>query len=293
MQSQMWRVVYPHFNLFNYYMTTEKILKSYTVAQLRKEISATNIKGFTKMKRADLHAVIMKNKERFSHLKEQVKERKPRKTKPKAEPKPKPSAPKSTKFLPPQVEQYLKQFTAVDTKDAEKKKMRRRDSDYFKNKVGELIKRKTGIDYRVGKDAKKYNNFMDAFVNFEANSTRPATDTSEIASEKGMGAAALHIAKILTNDPVSGPGGTGQFFTTKPIRNFLDQLLNVEYRKWYELDKNEHVDYDAWGDFAGDTGQWRNQGSINAGTKAYYKTLFQRYVGVDNNPLNIFTVLQG
>lgn len=273
-------------------MTTEKILKSYTVAQLRKEISATNIKGITKMKRADLHAVIMKNKERFSHLKEQVKVRKPRKPKPKAEPKPKPKP--STKFLPPQVEQYLTKFTAVDPKDTEKKKLSSRDSEYFKNKVGELIKRKTGIDYRVGKDAKKYNNFMDAMINFEARSTRPATDTAKIASEKGMGAAALYLAKLLAGRGIhkSSEGTSdkplGQSYTTKPIRNFLDQLLNVEYRKWYDLDESDHVKRDSWGDIYQRTDQWYKQNTINAGTKAYYKVFFARYRDVKNNPLNIF-----
>ena len=54
-------------------MTTEKILNSYTIRQLKKEISKTNIKGYSKMKRAELHAIIVKNKQRFSHLTEQTK----------------------------------------------------------------------------------------------------------------------------------------------------------------------------------------------------------------------------
>ena len=48
-------------------MTTEKILSSYTIAQLKKEIGKTNIKGYSKMKRAELHAIIIKNKERFRY----------------------------------------------------------------------------------------------------------------------------------------------------------------------------------------------------------------------------------
>lgn len=75
-------------------MTTEKILNSYTIRQLKKEISKTNIKGYSKMKRAELHAIIVKNKQRFSHLTEQTKAPPKVKAKPKAKPptnKPKPA----------------------------------------------------------------------------------------------------------------------------------------------------------------------------------------------------------
>ena len=111
-------------------MTTEKILNSYTIRQLKKEISKTNIKGYSKMKRAELHAIIMKNKERFSHLKEQEKkmgkvkkkvvkieekvkkQAKPPTNKPKPAPKPKPK-PKTPKPAPVATFAPVRTFLAI------------------------------------------------------------------------------------------------------------------------------------------------------------------------------------
>jgi outer membrane biosynthesis protein TonB len=113
-------------------MTTEKILSSYTIAQLKREISKTNIKGYSKMKRAELHAIIMKNKERFSHLKEQEKKKakakpkakpptnKPKpapKPKPKPAPKPKPKTPTPKPKTPPsKLDELKKKFNSLPAK---------------------------------------------------------------------------------------------------------------------------------------------------------------------------------
>ncbi len=52
-------------------MVTREILNSYTATALRKEISKTNIRGYSKMTKKELIDVMMKNKERFSHMKQQ------------------------------------------------------------------------------------------------------------------------------------------------------------------------------------------------------------------------------
>ena len=70
---------------------TRVILNSHSVATLRKEIAKTNIRGYSKMSKAELVEVMMKNAPRFSHIK--MAEKKPRATatKPKAkEEKPQP-----------------------------------------------------------------------------------------------------------------------------------------------------------------------------------------------------------
>ena len=54
------------------------ILNSYSVSELKKEISKTNIKGYSKMKKSEVIELMMKHKERFSYLK--MKEMKPKKS---------------------------------------------------------------------------------------------------------------------------------------------------------------------------------------------------------------------
>ena len=68
-------------------MPTKDILNSYSVVELRKEVSKTNIKGYSKMKKSEVVELMMKpnNKPKFHHIKV--------KTKAKAAPAP---APKKT-----------------------------------------------------------------------------------------------------------------------------------------------------------------------------------------------------
>ena len=44
------------------------ILSKMKVAELKKEISKTNIKGYSKMKKSELIDLMVKNKEKFTHL---------------------------------------------------------------------------------------------------------------------------------------------------------------------------------------------------------------------------------
>jgi len=68
---------------------TRAILNSHSVATLRKEIGKTNIRGYSKMSKAELVEIMMQNSPRFSHIK--MAEKKPRapRSKPKAQEKPK------------------------------------------------------------------------------------------------------------------------------------------------------------------------------------------------------------
>jgi len=61
---------------------TREILNSHPIGNLKKEIAKTNIRGYSKMKKSELVDVMIKNKERFGHIKHH--------TKAKAEPKAKP-----------------------------------------------------------------------------------------------------------------------------------------------------------------------------------------------------------
>jgi len=82
-------------------MVTRLILDSHPASTLKKEISKTNIKGYSKMTKKQLLDVMMANKERFSHIKK--KEYVPPKRTKKAEPKkpaPKKPAPKKVMAKP-------------------------------------------------------------------------------------------------------------------------------------------------------------------------------------------------
>ena len=50
-------------------MLSREILNSHTVPTLRQEISKTNFKGFYKMTKPQLVDLMMKNKEKFDHIK--------------------------------------------------------------------------------------------------------------------------------------------------------------------------------------------------------------------------------
>ncbi len=63
-------------------MPSKVELESHPIANLKKEISKTNIKGYSKMKKPEVVELMLKNKDRFHHIKKYVK--------PTSEPKPKP-----------------------------------------------------------------------------------------------------------------------------------------------------------------------------------------------------------
>ena len=72
-------------------MVSREILNSHPVATLKKEISKTNVKGYSKMKKNEVIELMMKTPERFAHI--TMKGKQPRK---KAEPKK--AEPKKTGF---------------------------------------------------------------------------------------------------------------------------------------------------------------------------------------------------
>ena len=52
------------------------ILNSHSVATLKKEISKTNIKGYSKLNKAQVVELMLKNKDRFKHIKMNTKGKK-------------------------------------------------------------------------------------------------------------------------------------------------------------------------------------------------------------------------
>lgn len=58
-------------------MDLKSRLESHPISTLRKEISKTNIKGYSKLKKAEVVALMLKNSDRFNHI--QHKEKAPRK----------------------------------------------------------------------------------------------------------------------------------------------------------------------------------------------------------------------
>ncbi len=84
------------------------ILSKMKVADLKKEISKTNIKGYSKMKKSELIDLMVKNKEKFSHLSKGAPAPKvePAKAKPK-----KKAEPKEARFTLTQALEFKKEYS--------------------------------------------------------------------------------------------------------------------------------------------------------------------------------------
>jgi hypothetical protein len=57
-------------------MVSAEILNSHPISTLKKEISKTNLKGYSKMKKPELVAIMMKNQSKFGHIKKLEKAKK-------------------------------------------------------------------------------------------------------------------------------------------------------------------------------------------------------------------------
>ncbi len=49
-------------------MDLKSRLESHPISTLKKEISKTNIKGYSKMKKNEVVSLMLKNKDRFNHI---------------------------------------------------------------------------------------------------------------------------------------------------------------------------------------------------------------------------------
>tara|TARA_Y100001937_G_scaffold120601_1_gene178087 strand:- start:322 stop:1179 length:858 start_codon:yes stop_codon:yes gene_type:complete len=99
---------------------TKEILNSHPVDTLKKEIAKTNIRGYSKMKKAELVELMMKHKEKFNHIQKKggkkVVLKPPKELKESTKPdKPKEDKPKMTK------EQRDKRIAEIAKKQAERK----------------------------------------------------------------------------------------------------------------------------------------------------------------------------
>jgi hypothetical protein len=240
-------------------MTTEKILNSYTIAQLKKEISKANIKGYSKMKRAELHALIMKNKERFNHLTEQNnKKGKVKKKVDEIEKKVKKQTKPSNKNVPEDISKSISQFVPKSNEmDTKKGEIEIRDTPYLQTKVRELLVKKLGNKPYL-KNNKKFTNLIKYIV---AISNRLGTNDDrafgkELFKEgfregqqlfthdkkgkrmKTKGAAALFMAKILAS-PVATikSGGKKEVFIEYLIKNSTGSIKS--YNKLFSVLKTD------------------------------------------------------
>tara|TARA_R110002126_G_scaffold51499_2_gene140768 strand:- start:6048 stop:7082 length:1035 start_codon:yes stop_codon:yes gene_type:complete len=94
-------------------MISKEILNSHPVGTLKKEISKTNVKGYSKMKKAEVVELMMKHKDRFGHMA----------MKGKAKPAEKPAEaekPKKKKLTKEEVKERVRTRKARNEKPAEK-----------------------------------------------------------------------------------------------------------------------------------------------------------------------------
>jgi hypothetical protein len=167
-------------------MPSREILNSHPISTLKKEISKTNIKGYSKMKKSEVVNLMLKNKERFGHIKMNEKTKKsvanptpkvaekPKKkeikfvVKKKDEPKPQeePKKKKNINFIVKKKEEpkpkpvsELKRVAGVTKEEANKMK----PAELFGKLPVELRKmvldpKETGVV--VGRERVTYNQFM-------------------------------------------------------------------------------------------------------------------------------------
>jgi hypothetical protein len=92
-------------------MTSKNILQSHPMRNLKKEVSKTNIKGYSKMKKEEIINLMMKYQDRFKHIKMYVPESKkkvePKKEEPKKE-EPKKEEPKKEESEPKKIYRKIK-----------------------------------------------------------------------------------------------------------------------------------------------------------------------------------------
>lgn len=93
----------------------KEIFESHSVKVLKNEISKTNIKGYSKMKKAEVVELMMKNQERFKHIK-MAEKKEPKKKVKKEEPKKKIKIKKDNNLL-----QNMKNLVKKYNKDEIKK----------------------------------------------------------------------------------------------------------------------------------------------------------------------------
>ena len=138
---------------------TKEILDSHPVATLKREIGKTNIRGYSKLGKADLITLMMKNKERFGHI--QMAEKKARAPRTKKEEKPK----KEAKQAPVQGPRNLKKGFGIrrlpkESTPKPKSKLEETIAEYQAVLTAE--KKRRGIKDKSKKDkSKKTQKFED------------------------------------------------------------------------------------------------------------------------------------
>ena len=121
-------------------------LNRYTLKRLRSEVSKSNISNYSKLKKADLITLMIKNKERFQHLLKEKSYLSTVKRKPPMKPKPKPK------------KEPVKRFNTKFQEDMAKKGI------FINEKV---IKKKKEFNINTFKDLMK--KFMDKYKNLKNN----------------------------------------------------------------------------------------------------------------------------
>jgi len=217
-------------------MVTKEILESYSVRELKKEISKRRMKNYAHLKKADLHNFIMKNKSKFMDLKKKektigkvkkevvkiekkVKAQPKPKTKPKPKPKPKPKTqqPKNKappkKNVPEDISKSIGEFLPKSNKeDTERREIdKKKDLPYFINKISALLIRKLGNQPYLKPTNQKFRNLIKHIIDLSGHNdswteitNKYSNRIEDLETYIGLGAAALHIAKILATKIETG-----------------------------------------------------------------------------------------
>jgi len=135
-------------------MISKEILNSHPVTTLKKEVAKTNVKGYSKMKKAEVVELMLKHKEKFGHIT----------MKGKAKPA-EAEKPKKKKLTKEEVKEKVRTAKARNQKPAEKPKAKSPAKAKSPEKPKAKSPEKKGIDFDEVNDelAKKFidNNYQD------------------------------------------------------------------------------------------------------------------------------------
>ncbi len=243
-------------------MVTKDILESYSVRELKKEISKRRMKNYAHLKKADLHNFIMKNKSKFMDLKKKEKTMgKVKKEVVKIEKKVKAqskSKEPSNKNVPEDISKIIGEFVPKSNKmdTVKSQSIYIEDTPYFQTKVRELLVKKLG-----NKPYLKNNNKFKNLIKYIVAISNPTDVIFDLAfrklhhegfragqqlfthDKKGKrmktkGAAALFMAKILAS-PVATikSGGKKEVFIEYLIKNSTGSIKS--YNKLFSVLKTD------------------------------------------------------
>ena len=210
------------------------ILESYSVNELKKEISKQNIKGYSKMKKSEIINLMMKHKDKFAYLKKKETKKKEEPKKKKEEQKPEPKKEMKKKEEPkPEPKKEMKK------KEEPKKEMKKKEQPKTEMKKKEEFNiRKNILDFE--EENKSWKQFLKDFKKGKSKFGRKIKP-EEYEENKNELKKLLDETRILGNKLVSQDIKNESDYYKNLVKNFINErnkitrLYNKAQRRFNNL----------------------------------------------------------